>query len=108
VFHVDGLAFMKLATQNFNRQWVLQFALDGSFEGTGTVISIVPNFGQVGACFRADDQPIAPLRKQCRNMQELDIHDLDQVGAVEARCGENIALILFKFGVQKIWICCSR
>jgi hypothetical protein len=46
-FHTDGLAFMELAAQYFNRQRVLQFTPDGPFEGTGTVISIIANLGQV-------------------------------------------------------------
>ncbi len=74
---------MEVAAQDLDRQRVLQFALDGPFEGPGAVIGIVANLGQVGARFRADDQPVAALRQQCRNMPQLDFHDLHQVFAAE-------------------------
>ena len=61
--HVDFSGHLhQLAAQDLDRQRVLQFALDGSFKRTGAIIGIVANFGQIGACFRADNQSITTLR----------------------------------------------
>ncbi len=63
-FHVDGLTFMELASQHLDCQQVLQFALDGPFEGARAVIGIIAHLGQVGACLGADNQLIATLCQQ--------------------------------------------
>ena len=97
---MDGLTFLELAFQYLDRQWVLQFALDGPFEGASTIIGIVANLGQIDFCLRTNDQMIAALRQQCRNMPELDIYDPGQVGAAERMEDDNLIDAVQELGAE--------
>src|SRR6185369_7466916 len=77
--HFYHIPFAELPGKDFQRQRILQFALDGSLERTSTKCRVITFFRKEFLRFAADFQIVTSIGKQLADTPQLEIHDFGEL-----------------------------